>query len=525
MEILLTGKQSQQLDAHTIHETGIPSLVLMERASLAAAHEAQELCKEICGRRPRIAAVCGSGNNGGDGIAAARILAERGYDVDILIVCREEKMSGDGRTQAKIARNLGLPVLYMKSPDEIELDRYDLIIDALFGTGLSRDIGGSFALWIGQINQAKDRGHTKILAIDIPSGIHSADGKVMGCAVKADCSVTFGYRKPGMLLYPGRDYCGRVVCARIGFDRSYTDQLRPEYFTCTPRDLMKIPGRREDSHKGTFGKVLVIAGSRNMAGAACLSAQAAFRTGAGLITIYTPECNRVILQTLVPEAVMKTYPEEDTQFAGLDELLGAADAAVLGPGLGLSAASHELTERVVRQASCPLIVDADALNIAAENRQLLKQAHVPLILTPHRMEISRLTGDNIQSIQKNTREICEKFCTEYGVICIAKGAGTMIFGLCTDEKTGKYGNSSRIYLNTSGNSGMACGGSGDVLTGIIAGLAAQGMDPAAASVLGVYLHGLAGDAAAAEKGEYSMLSSDIVRNLSQVLPRRQNADR
>lgn len=516
MEYIVTGGQSRDIDSYSIRKVGIPSLVLMERASLAVAQAVEDyLYGDGPGRKARILSVCGSGNNGGDGMAAARILYERGYDAVILLVGNPDKLSEDASTQLAIARNAGMKVVMrdeVKTPEDCEnfLAGFDVIIDAVFGTGLSREVGGSYRDWIHAINEAGSRG-TFIAAVDIASGVDADDGKILGVAVKADCTVTFGYRKLGHVLYPGAMWSGHVICRDIGFDRHAIEHVSDAklHFAYSDADLAGLPARRPDSNKGSYGKVLVIAGSRNMAGAAAFSARAAYAMGAGLVTIFTPECNRQILQALVPEAVMKTYPEDGADTDVLRGLLEKNSCAVVGPGLGTSRASAEIVKTVLDTAHIPLIIDADALNITAADkacRESLEKLSADVIITPHMMELSRLTGYNIQTLKTNCENICEEFSRINGVICIAKDARTRI-----------YGAGQNVYVNLSGNNGMSTGGSGDVLTGILAGLTAQGLDAAHAAALGVYVHGRAGDFAAQKKSVYSMTASDIIEAIPELI--------
>ena len=541
MEYLVTGEMARLIDRFTIDQTGVPSLILMERASLAVAVQVEKLAVSLehAGEQ-RILSVCGSGNNGGDGMAAARILWCRGYDVSILLVGNPLKLSEDAGVQLRIARNMGVPVIeadQLKGFEDSELDEdiceeflssYDILLDAIFGTGLSREVGGSYLTWIRAINRRGEAG-ASICAVDIASGVDSDEGRILGEAVRADVTVTFGYRKSGMILFPGAVYSGKVVCEEIGFDPRAMDQFEQKTICYDSEDLALMPARQPDSNKGTYGKVLVIAGSRNMAGAAAFSAKAAYYAGAGLVTVLTPECNRVIIQTLVPEAVLKTYPEEGADTDQLLELVRSHTVTILGPGLGTETASVRIVQEVLGCLSGqPLILDADALNILSEHRDWLKKAGTAsrgrIIITPHIKELSRLTGDNIQTLKTNMNHICGDFSRSYGVICIAKDARTRVYTDCGPEcePVSAAGSLSEpIYINVSGNHGMSTGGAGDVLTGVIGGLCAQGLDPAQASRLGVYIHGLAGDRALEKHGAYAVTATAILDGLSGIFAGKQ----
>lgn len=503
MEYLVNSLEAKAIDSYSIGTTGIPSLVLMERASLAVSAAVQDLAALMAGKKTCICAVCGNGNNGGDGLAAARILHSYGYEnTCIFLAGNREKLSPDAEVQLKIAENSHVPVL------EAVPDRSDMIIiDAIFGIGLTRDVAGAFADVIGIINRLHGKG-AKVIAVDIPSGIHSDNGKIMGCCVNADVSVTFGFRKAGMILYPGHEHCGRIICADIGFSEDAVYNASPKAYIYDDSDLKRLPARRPDSNKGTYGKVLIIAGSRNMAGAAILSAKAAYVCGAGLVTVYTDECNRVILQQSVPEAVLRTYTE-DNDFSDIKSILNSQTAVVIGPGLGTGEASRRLVRAVLENVCVPTVIDADALNIISEDDKAKKELATmkgPAIITPHIKELSRLTGYNIQYLLDTTIKVCRDFSHENSVICIAKNARTII----TDK-------SEKVYINVSGNDGMSTGGSGDVLTGVIASFMAQGMEPYDAAVLGVYIHGRAGDVSAEKLGKRSLLASDIISGLPYIL--------
>lgn len=508
MEYLADSRQAKAIDTWTIQKTGIPSLVLMERAALAVADCVADMADRLSGRIS-IIAVCGSGNNGGDGIAAARILHSRGYHAAVLLAGQREKLSEDSRKQLNIAENLSVPIV-----NEADLRTYNIIIDALFGIGLSRDVTGDYACWIARVNEAAKAG-SLVAAVDIPSGISSDTGAVMGTAVKAHRTVTFGYKKLGHIFYPGAVFSGQIICADIGFDPQAWPNMEAfpglpdrRYITYTADEWVLIPARQADSHKGTYGRVLVIAGSHNMAGAAFFSASAAYRMGAGLVSVYTPESNRIILQSLLPEAVMGTYPDGEPDMDRLRQEMAGCQTLVLGPGLGQSKAAKTIVRTVTAEAACPLILDADALNILSEHPEWLAACRVPAVITPHIKELSRLTGHNIQYIKKNLVQVCEDFSVQNGVICIAKDARTMIVD-----------GSETIYVNTTGNNGMSTGGSGDVLTGVIAGLLVQGLPLPAAARLGVWLHGLAGDLAAERQGEHAMTASDILAAIPELLKR------
>jgi NAD(P)H-hydrate epimerase len=500
MKYLVNSSQAKAIDTYTIQQTGIPSLVLMERAALAVADSVIQIASKDSRKAVSICAVCGNGNNGGDGIAAARILFGKGYHVTIALAGNREKMSDDARKQLEIAEKLSVPII-----NEMQLESYNIIIDALFGIGLTRNITGSFAEWIDAVNHAAQKG-AQICSVDMPSGISTDSGAIMGTAVKADMTVTFGYVKLGMIFYPGASFAGRIICADIGFDKKAEPASGVHYLTYTDEDMLRLPMRQADSHKGIYGPILIIAGSHNMAGAAYFSAKAAYRMGAGLVTVYTPESNRVILQTLLPDAVLNTYADASPDMAVLDHLMTQSQIIVLGPGLGQSEPSMKIVQAVMAQAKVPVIIDADALNILSVHAEWLKNKSCDAVITPHLKELSRLTGYNIQYIKENREQVCKTFTQDNSVICISKDARTFVMD-----------SSDNIYINTSGNSGMSVGGSGDVLTGMIAGLYAQKMSLPEASRLAVFLHGKAGDAASERMSMHAMTASDLLEAIPEVL--------
>ena len=493
MKYILDSREAKAADAATIQYFGVPSPVLMERAALTVVEEIE---KRYPGADSFLI-VCGSGNNGGDGFAAARLLFLEGHRVVVAFVGNENKMSADGAMQLAIVRKYGIPVI-----SEIPEENFDVVLDGVFGIGLSRDVAGHYAEVIRQMNEK-----TGIkVAIDISSGINADDGRVMGTAFRADLTVTFGFAKRGHLLYPGASYAGELVVTEIGIDEVSLRGLVPPVKMLEEKDLALLPARRADTNKGSYGKVLVIAGSVNMAGAAYFSASAAYRTGAGLVRVLTPEENRVIIQSTVPEAVLTTYNSGSFEKGKVLDCLAWADAIVLGPGLGTGEVSAKIVETVLSEADCPCVVDADALNLAAERHFRPGKTGPLRILTPHPGEMARLCGCSVKEVKDSLLETALSYAKEQGVILVLKDAHTV-----TALPDGT------AYINASGNNGMATGGSGDVLAGVIAGLLAQGCTPETAAPLGVYVHGLAGDAAAERYGKYGMTASDLAAGIPEVL--------
>lgn len=517
MESILTGDEMRRLETHAIEELGISNLVLMERAALAVADEIQKHVSPSS----FVLFVCGTGNNAGDGFAAARILQERGIASKILQVGDPLKMSDACRIQRKICENLHIPVFETFHPETDVPKDCCMIVDALFGIGLSRKIEGMYAEVIEWIN----RQNAEKTAIDLPSGISSDTGQILGTAVNADRTVTFAARKPGHILFPGSSYSGTVICRPIGIPflshpaAGGTDHETPETaFSCTSDDLpVLLPARKAHGNKGTCGKVLLIAGSEGMSGAACLSARAAYKSGCGLVRVFTPECNRIPVQISIPEAIVTTYRDALQTEEKLKGALSWSDVCGIGPGLGTSQTAKWILQYVLKNYSGPLVLDADALNLLAADPELFAlvchRDEYPAILTPHLGEMARLTGRSVHAISEDLIDSCRNFAAQHQVICVQKDARTIV------------SDGSQTFLNTTGNDGMATGGSGDVLTGILLGLLAQRPAPFESAVAAVTLHGLAGDAAASAHSSYSMTAGDIAEHIGTVLLKCQKSDK
>lgn len=494
MQYILNSAEMKQCDENTMEEYGMLSAVLMERAAMSVV---EEITAEKTEKNTKVLIACGTGNNGGDGIAMARLLYLKGYSVTILFPGKEEKCSVEAKRQLNIARRYGINIEKHLSDRE-----YDVVVDALFGIGLDREIGGIYAPLIEQLNDMR----AWKAAVDISSGICADNGTVMGIAFQADLTVTFGFAKAGQLLYPGAAYTGKLVVKDIGIDENSLLDIQPKIRMYDGDDLSRLPKRNAYSNKGSYGKILIFAGSRNMAGAAAFSGKAAYRMGAGLVKIATAELNREIIQSLIPEAVLSTYETDTDMDAYVKEQLAWADTVITGPGIGRSARAEALVKAVLKYADMPCLLDADALNILSEHPDWLSQKKADTIVTPHLGEMSRLTGQSIEDIQKNVISVAQKFANEYDIVTVLKDARTVIA-----SPTGVS------YINTTGNHGMATAGSGDVLTGIIGALLGQKVPSEQAAALGVMLHGMAGDAAAQEVGKTSLMASDLIQCISTVL--------
>lgn len=505
MEYLVTAEEMRRFDENTSEHFKVPSIVLMERAALACRDEILKRQKRLeqsldgtgmtAGRR--VLVVAGCGNNGGDGLALGRLLMQEGFLVEFVLAGEEEKAGAQTRQQIASVRAYGGRI-----SRNLPKEEYDIIIDALFGVGLSRELSGFYLECVEYIN----RKNAFVFSIDIPSGIHADSGRMMGAAVQADMTVTFGFLKLGTFLYPGARYAGRVVKADIGITRDSFLQRPPHMFTFTEKISELMPARPADGNKGTFGKIALLAGSEGMAGAAILSGKGAFAAGCGMVKLVGPDSNRMVLQQTLPEAMTAQDIAEAAEWA---------DVIAAGPGLSAGEAAKKQLRYLIRETDKPLILDADAINILGAEPELLAQLEArqkdastcrKLALTPHPGELARLAGCSTKEVLADPVKIITCLANRLRAVVLCKGARTFVTS-----------GENRIYVNGSGNSGMATAGSGDVLTGIVAALAAQEEDLFTATCVGVYLHGLAGDKAAHVKSEYSMKAGDIVEMVPSLL--------
>ena len=487
----------REMDRYAIEKLGIPGEVLMLRAAQGVAGEAERLL----GERPGpVLVLCGSGNNGGDGIGAAALLREAGQEVLCCMVGAEEKLSRDSRAMLERLRAAG-GELTPYPGTEVLRGSWALVVDALFGTGLSRPLVGDYKALVEELNQ---RG-IPVLSCDISSGISADSGEVLGCAVRADVTVTFHLPKTGQLLPPGTEYTGRLVVHDIGIPAEAQAQveLDGEYVT---GEMVRtwLPKPRLESHKGDMGKILMVCGSTGFTGAASMAARAALRTGAGLVYLAVPEPVYPIVAGKLEEPVVFPMPATGNgRFArsGIPELqdrMKGMDACLIGPGIGRCYDTEALVFGLLEAAACPVILDADGINVLAGHIDRLDKA----ILTPHEGEFRRMGGDLTKNRIAAAREMAEKT----GAVIVLKGYRTVIAGP-----------EGQVYVNSTGNPGMATGGSGDVLSGILTCLVGQGMEPVKAAAAAVWIQGAAGDAARKRLGLRSMLPTDMIEALSEIL--------
>lgn len=489
MRYLVTAEEMRSYDRYMSEEVGIPSAVLMERAALAAFRRIREYGEENREAGRDVLIMAGTGNNGGDGLALARLLAEAGYRTEVWCPGDAARASGQWKQQRKILDSY--PVSFVTIPGREE---YTILVDALFGVGLSREIDGVYAESIEVFNRL---GGWK-LALDLPSGVDSDTGRILGTAVQADETVTFGFCKRGLVLYPGCTRAGRIRTEDVGISEIAFDGAEPGMFVLDEETEKLLPKRDPQGNKGTFGRVLLAAGSVNMAGAAILAARAAYRTGAGMVKVITPPENRIVLQTAVPEALLGTE-------ADLESSLRWADVIAVGPGLGTGSDALRVLERLIRESGLPLLIDADGLNLLAKERELRELLAAQgrrgrgIVLTPHMGELARLTGKGIPELKEDPAGCGRELAMELQAVVAVKDARTFI---CQAGKP--------VCLNLSGCSGLATAGSGDVLAGGIIGLMAQGMEPYRAACVGACIHGRRGEAISARLGEHACMAGDLI---------------
>ena len=479
---LITSTQMRAIEDRAIKELMIPSLLLMENAAIATV-------KHIEGQKAVV--ICGPGNNGGDGLAIARLLHVKGMDVQAVFVGDMKSLTGDALVNLNIARKMGL--LSDKGIENL-LPSADTVIDALFGTGLRGPLAGEAA----QVVEAINRCTARIVSVDIPSGVEADTGRVGSTAVRADTTITFGLAKVGLILYPGAEYAGEVVVEDISIpkDMLVPDGPAPEQLTAVSDQL---PPRPDRSNKGTFGRVCVIAGSRDMPGAAVLCCKAAYKAGAGLVHACTaPEVAKTV-QASAPEVIT-------SDIADVKEAVSSADVVALGPGLGRGPDIYAFVREILESCKKPMVLDADALMAVAQDKSVLHKLQALCVITPHPGEMGALTGMSIPEVLDDLLGCASSFAQEYGVVTLLKDARTVIASPC-----------GRMFINPTGTPALAKAGSGDVLTGVIAAFIAQGLDALTAAAAGAYVHGRAGQMAAKDLSLYGVVASDVIEYVAKIL--------
>jgi NAD(P)H-hydrate epimerase len=501
---IATVSEMRLLDRRAVEQFGIAEEILMENAGLSAFHL---LRKKVSVRGGKFVVFCGSGNNGGDGLVTARLIHAHGGQVKVFLLGDPSKFKGAARTNHEIVSRLPVEMKILSRAADARRDvaHCDGVIDAIFGTGLDRPVAGIAAEVIALINKSKK----KVFALDIPSGVQGDTGEIMNDAVRADYTITFGLPKAGNLLYPGYERCGELHVGLISFPRSLTEAPEIKMETNEP---IPLPKRPADAYKGQMGDVLFIAGAANYYGAPYLASMSFLKSGGGYARLAAP---RSIIPVIAKRGREIVYlPQEETPsgslaFGNQDRLLEMAakvDMVVIGPGLSLNEETVKLVRELVGRIDTPLLIDGDGLTAVAENPSLLKSRRAATILTPHEGEMARLTRKTTGEIRKNRLAVLREAVCQFNAIVVLKGAHSLI-----GDTEG------RVYVNLSGNAGMATAGSGDVLTGCIAAMLGMGLTPEQAARKGVFIHGYAGDLAASKKGIDGITAKDIMDFLPRAL--------
>ena len=502
------AEEMREIDRAASETGGIPSIVLMENAAIACV---KELNRDFDMRCKTVAVFCGKGNNGGDGLAIARHLSMAGVKVYIYLVSGND-YKGDAKINYDIVSGMDMPIETIMDTDGLEykIRSADIVIDAILGTGIKGTVRGMAYDVIRLINENA----RYVLSVDVPSGIDSDSGAVCGVCVNADKTVTFAGYKIGMFLYPAADCTGEIVPDKISIPEYVIGSQGIKVNVTDAGFVRSLLGKRgNDSHKGDYGKLLIIAGSSGMSGAAYMASQAALKSGAGLVTIACPESVNTALEAKTTEAMTLPLDENDGHIAysavsEITENLSKVSAVLIGPGLGRSRDVSEIVRTVLKSCRVPVIVDADAINAVARDKSVLSECACDLIFTPHSAEMARLTGLDISYIEDNRINVSRECSEELGAVILLKGHHTIV----TAEDLTQY-------INNTGNPGMASGGSGDVLAGIIAALAARGIGCGEAAAASAFIHGMAGDIAAERYGMESMSAADILECLPEAYMR------
>lgn len=511
---VVTSAEMRELDRRAIEEYGIPGVVLMENAGIQVVSALSERYRPIQSRR--VLVVCGKGNNGGDGLVVARHLHSLEVPVEVFLLASGAELKGDARTNFEIVRKLPIPLTELTSTDAVEatsprLGEFDLVVDAVFGTGLTSAPQGHASRMIDLL---AERG-APVVAVDLPSGLDADRGEIPGAHLEAELTVTFGFPKRAHLLFPAAGAVGDLVVADIGIPEALADSDSLWVHLLGEEDVRpQLRPRLEDSHKGSYGHAVVVAGSTGKGGAAALTALAALRTGAGLVTLVVPRSLNTALEVGAIEVM--TLPVEETQEGTFSpdaiervlEFAAGKSVLALGPGITTHPETLEFVAELLPRIEIPIVVDADGINCLAQSQAILRKIKAPFILTPHPGEMARLTGLSSGQVQSRRLDVVRGYCQEYGAHLALKGAHTVI---------GEPGG--RAYLNPTGNPGMATAGTGDVLTGMIAGFLSQGLEPLSAACCGAFLHGSCGDLAAQEVGAQGFVAGDLLPLIPRVIDR------
>ncbi len=499
---IATREIIREIDSRTIREYGIPGMILMENAGRAVSNV---ILKEFPDAK-NVSVFCGGGNNGGDGFVAARHLINAGKEVTIYLLKNKNEYTGDAKTNLGSLLNISKNIKRLRS-NFSNYKKSDLIIDAIFGTGLDREIKGNYKRIIETINSLK----TPKISVDLPSGIDANRGIPLGISIVSNITVTFILPKLGISIHPGINYAGKIYVADITTPKILENKLPFELITFKKcRTINRT--RLVDTHKGNYGHTLIIAGSSGKTGAAALCAHASVRSGSGLVTVGVPASIASSVDEKIIEAMSVKLEDEASGFlseTSLDQALSTLDSKTslaIGPGISTKSGTKRFLFEILTNTKIPVVVDADAINIIAENRDFLKSLKVPVILTPHPGEMARLVGKTSKEIQSKRIEYTENFAVHHKCYVVLKGARTII--------ATPYGG---VFINPTGNPGMSSGGMGDVLTGVISGLISQQYNPLEACLLGVFIHGLSGDIVAREMGVSGITATDVANSIPKAL--------
>jgi NAD(P)H-hydrate epimerase len=509
---VLNTQQMREADRRTIDEVGIPAIVLMENAGRQAVAAMEAAFEDL--PTSHVGVLCGRGNNGGDGFVVARTLVQRGVETSVFLLGGVADVRGDARTNLEVLGRIGLTVVEITNAQEWELhfseiSRCEVLVDAILGTGFHGQLSGLLETVVADVNGLG----VPVVAIDLPTGVSADSADVEGEAIEATMTVTLAAPKIPLVLPPADSHSGDLVIADIGIPLPLLDDVEGPYIELLTRERMRelVPARAADSHKGDFGRVLVIAGSLGRSGAAHLAAIGALRSGAGLVTIATPKSCLPIVAAMAPEYMTEGLEETaagTVDYAALDRVLEfKADVIAIGPGLGQSPGTAAFVQGLVERAGVPLVIDADALNaFAGDPDRLTGRDGVDVVITPHPGEMARLLNTSVEAVQHDRLRHATEFAAHHRVHVVLKGHRTIIAGP-----------DNRAFINLTGNSGMATGGTGDLLTGMIAAWFGQLLDAEAACKLAVYLHGAAGDLAEADEGDVALVAGDIATRLGDAV--------
>lgn len=509
-----TAAEMREIDRKAMDKYGIPGIVLMENAGRRVV---EAVCRHLGGdvKGKVITVFVGKGNNGGDGLVVARHLLNMGADVRVLMVADPEHLKGDAAVNLDIWRKMGQKIYPIYKPNGINLVKVslmstDLIVDAIFGTGFRGTVNEK----IGRVIQLINASGAPVISVDIPSGLEADTGRIGGQCVKAAATVTFGLPKLGMVLEQGVSVTGRMEVADISLPKPLLFDTRIKRWLLSREVVSRwLPKRQADAHKGDFGRVLIVAGSVGMGGAAMLTARACLKSGAGLVTLAIPEPLHDAVAGRIPEVMTLPLPHAGGALSmeALNALLEKQqkiDVLAIGPGLSQSDETVKLVLELLPQVTVPTVIDADGLNALARDTAVLEKIKAPAVLTPHPGEMARLLEMTVQEVQDNRVMLTQQCAEDWDCTVLLKGPRTLVA-----DPAGE------LYINSTGNSGMATAGSGDVLTGIISGLIAQGMEVSRAAAAGAYIHGLAGDLACEQLGSHSLLAGEIIDYLPQSIKR------